>query len=259
MYIIGSKDNCIEYKKLLNEKDLIVCMNFGLIMVGDWKLKNKIKLILNCSCNWLIYTFNQHNLIVDNEMLKKWVAYQMYAYKYIVINNERTIKLLNSYKTYKDNITPITFKKHLSIPNCSRELVGIDETDEIKKFLRNLGYDMVAKKQLFVGTMSVLNELMKKIRTNSKEDINLLGFTLNNKYNICSFYHERREEKNGHDRNVDIDILLWLHNNNYIDATLCFFSFVNQIPTLDMENIIKPTEKMLQLLKKTYDNLVIKF
>ena len=258
MYIIGSKYNNKEYKNLIDEKEVVVCINFGLIMVLDWGLQNKIRLYLNCNCNWLIYCFHKNKLLVNENILNLWTKRQMYAYKYIVINNERTKKFLTSYKSNINNISNVSFKKHLNLPNGFKELVGVDESNEIKDFLK-IGYNLIVKKQLFVGTMSVLNELMKKVKNNSKEEINLLGFTLNNKHNICSFYHERKAKKTGHDRNVDIDILIWLHNNNYIDATLCFFSFVNEIPTLDMQNIIKPTEKMLQLINKTYDNVVIKF
>ena len=259
MYIIGSKDNNILYKKLFKKNDDIVCINFGLIMVADWDLQNKIRLYLNCNCNYLIYAFHRNKLLVNEHMLNLWVQRQMYAYKYIVINNERAVKLLSGYKKYINNITTVSFKKHIFLPNGTNELVGIDESNDIKIFLNKLGYNLNSKRQLFVGTMAVLNEIMKKVKNNSNEEIKLLGFTLNNKQNICSFYHERREKKIGHDRNIDIDLLIWLHNNNYIDATLCFFSFVNGVPTLDMENIIKPTEKMLKLLKNTYENVMIKF
>lgn len=258
MYIIGSKDNNILYKKLLEKKDDIVCMNFGLIMVSDWELQNKIRLYLNCNCNWLIHTFHKYRLTLDNTILNKWHARQMYAYKYIVINKQRTVKLLSGYKKHFNNITTVSFKRHISLSNGTNKLLTIDESPHIKNFLKKLGYNLTGKRPLFCGTMAVINELMEKDKNNSKEEINLMGFTLNNKHNICSFYHEKKEKKPAHDRDVDINLLIWLHNNNYIDATLCFFSFINDIPTLDMKNIIKPTEKMLKLIISKYENVVIK-
>ena len=47
-----------------------------------------------------------------------------------------------------------------------------------------------------------------------------------------------------------MNIIYWLHNNNYIDATLCMLKDDN-LPTLNC-NFIKPTIDITYLLLKEY-------
>jgi hypothetical protein len=52
-----------------------------------------------------------------------------------------------------------------------------------------------------------------------------------------------------HEDNLDCSLIIKLHENNLIDASFCA---INDDPTISFNNIIKPTEQALEILKKHF-------
>lgn len=58
-----------------------------------------------------------------------------------------------------------------------------------------------------------------------------------------------------HEKKDEINIIRWLHDNNYVDATLCMLKDV-AIPTLESDGL-HPSEFIIELLNRTYGEVVI--
>ena len=89
----------------------------------------------------------------------------------------------------------------------------------------------------------------------------LFGYSLNNindSHQYTNKVFTKKDIKNlvnitCHDYKQEMKILIWLHKNNYIDATLC--SLVD-VPTLTFDcNIIQPTPYILELSLKFFDSI----
>lgn len=72
----------------------------------------------------------------------------------------------------------------------------------------------------------------------------------NNKYN----YEEAC--KKSHDTKIEYDVIQWLHNNKYIDATLCALED-SELPTIDCSRI-KPSNFIIKLLLKKFGICILK-
>tara|TARA_R110002110_G_scaffold52171_2_gene152284 strand:- start:185 stop:892 length:708 start_codon:yes stop_codon:yes gene_type:complete len=64
------------------------------------------------------------------------------------------------------------------------------------------------------------------------------------------------ENQTCHSKDDEINILFWLHNHGYVDATLCMLEDT-EVPTLKCENI-QPTAEGISLLQKIYGKIEIK-
>lgn len=98
-----------------------------------------------------------------------------------------------------------------------------------------------------------INGTDKFIDENDKNINNffLTHFSLTNtEEKILHIYNNNVKLSNCHNVNNEFNIIIWLHNNNYIDATLC--SLKDEVlPILDC-SIIKPTVYITHLLLKKY-------
>ena len=73
---------------------------------------------------------------------------------------------------------------------------------------------------------------------------------------LNSLTHARTETSDCHDKNSEIDILIWLHENNHIDATFCALED-EEVPVIDC-SIIKPKKNSLDLIWEEYGEIHLK-
>lgn len=104
--------------------------------------------------------------------------------------------------------------------------------------------------------------ILQLIRTNTfrKQNIPIVGFSI--KDNVPSFYDKRESldfERNirlkNHNCDKEHDILIWLHNNNYIDATLCLLE-KKEGNIYFNTNVIYPKKATIEKLRQYYENII---
>ena len=100
--------------------------------------------------------------------------------------------------------------------------------------------------------------ILKLIR--ESVDIFVFGFSLTNEMRKTHYVKQHifdREEDNrsGHCKLDEINIIRWLHHNNKIDATLCMLSD-SVSAVLDCNGLI-PTDRSIDIVKSIYTNLEI--
>lgn len=87
----------------------------------------------------------------------------------------------------------------------------------------------------------------------------IFGFSLTKEtrksYYVNDFVFKKEDSgKSCHDKESEVNILRWLHKNNYIDATLCMLKDTN--PTTIGSTGLKPSLEMIDLLNHVYGNII---
>lgn len=90
-----------------------------------------------------------------------------------------------------------------------------------------------------IGYIKIMALIMDK-----KKPI-IFGFSIKN-HNDKHLYNNALKKNNCHDHKSEEKILKWLHENNYIDATLCLLKDEENIIIED--NILKPTKSIMEKL-----------
>ena len=100
-----------------------------------------------------------------------------------------------------------------------------------------------------VGHIKIMELIMER-----KKPI-IFGFSLNNFYNDKHLYNnnlmygdttKNNIERTGHNHEIEEQILKWLHENKYIDATLCLLKDDENI--IIEENILTPSKEIIEKL-----------
>ena len=157
---------------------------------------------------------------IDNNHLIKW--------KKAIINNE----IQKYYKQFPSNNWKIfnQYLKTINSPHLFNSLPRIGHMSFMQLLMNN-------KKPIIFGySLENINDTHQytNIVFNKKDIENIVNIT-------C------------HDYKQEMKILIWLHQNNYIDATLC--SLVD-VPNLTFDcNIIQPTQYILELSLKYFDSI----
>ncbi len=261
MLIVGSKPICEKIKLLVHTNKKQVFCNINIIQF-DIQEVNEINLYYNVHVHRMLDYFKNHNSCKIDQKLKNFCnklnIEQFYGK--ILVSWEYLEKFFNIIKKYSQKINFLKF-------DCFTEdyYNSIKKVNEKKciKFLQSLGMSLNIKEnqQLCMGTIAILNEVMEKNRINSNEKIKLIGFTLIKTNSYKSFYHNNSWELEldpDHSFSLDINIILWLHNNDFVDATFCFLQFIDDKLILDTKGLIKQNEDTILELKKIYANIVIK-
>lgn len=120
------------------------------------------------------------------------------------------------------------------------------------EFLKSINCPFEFAKLPRMGCNAIFDTLLKINGTNQfmedKELIYLSHFSVSNKTN--THLYTNKDVSDCHNIDDEINIITWLHNNKYIDATLCSLKDV-ALPTLDCSKI-KPSLHITQLLLKSY-------
>ena len=136
-------------------------------------------------------------------------------------------------------------KKYKSIESQSNEWKNLN------LFLEKIGCPLKFKRLPRVGYIKMIELLMMNIK------VFIYGFSVcilpkddNHLYN--DEYVKKCLEDSGHDHNSEIEILIWLHNNGYVDASLCLIEDEKDLTFY--KSSIKPTETILNLLKRNKES-----
>jgi hypothetical protein len=155
-------------------------------------------------------------------------------YKHFNIDNDHLTKFQNTYKKIED-------------PN---NIILANHSDKKKynDFLKRNGCNYKINKLPRMGIHGIMRCLL-----NNNKNIFITHYSLNEEENKQHQYVNINNNKHSnihHDIEDEFNIIIWLHNNNYIDATLSLLQ--NKVlPTIDC-NIIKPRSNMLIKLLKKY-------
>ena len=226
MIIIGNKPyENIQLNNIIDHFDKNIRCNLAL---PNYNNGTKIYVMfLNCH----VYENMQKNNIksyinrtnANEEYILKFIKmFDKSKYKQIIQQNNSLQSKYNNY--LKDINCPFIFNK-LPRMGCNAifdTLLQINGTD---KFIKDDNIDI---NNIFISHFSLTNE------TNQIEHI----------------YNMNRKPSDCHNINDETDIIIWLHNNNLIDATLCCLKDTT-LPTLDC-NTVKPSIYVTHLLLKEY-------
>ena len=100
------------------------------------------------------------------------------------------------------------------------------------------------------GYQAILYFLLKGYK------ISVIGFSFKNEKNITEGNNESPGVSQCHDSKSELKILHWLHENKYVDATLCMLEN-HKLPLINC-NYIEPEMDMLIYFLKTYGIVLIK-
>ena len=125
--------------------------------------------------------------------------------------------------------------------------------------LQSIGCPYQLTHNLRVGYFTIIDEIIRKCKPV------IFGFSIQNKTRDKHLYvknlnHSKQNQfgtKNaGHNWDIEIKILYWLHNNDFIDATLCFLEDT-KVPTLNCE-FIKPSVEIITLILQYFNSCILK-
>ena len=132
--------------------------------------------------------------------------------------------------------------------------------EKINKFLDSLSKNTAPKfsKQIRTGMLSLLLTLMKEIKSveSGKTELLVFGYSIKNEVRMSSYVQEEicklvHETSRYHDTDEELSVLRWLHDNKYIDVTLCMLTDTKKLK-LDPDNTqIKPTQKIVDIIAGT--------
>ena len=187
-------------------------------------------------------------IILNNHVyasLKNSLDVNIQKYSEIFNISENYLKLFyeNVYKYNKKSIQPYQENDICTLNN----------------YLKKIGCNIELTHLPRVGFQGIILELMN----NKKPTI--IGYSLE-----CDLYEDHSYVKNlkygdpnissiersGHNAQSEIEIVIWLHNNNYIDATLCSLEDC-ELPILKC-NIIKPSENIINKLLNLFGICILK-
>jgi len=125
-------------------------------------------------------------------------------------------------------------------------------------FLQQNGCPYVFSKLPRTGYAALFEKIL------AGESVVVSNFSINNEtresFYVSEEVYKREDEQENvphkcHEKKDEINIIRWLHDNNYADATLCMLKDV-PIPTLESDGL-QPSEFIIELLNKIYGEVVI--
>ena len=177
-----------------------------------------------------------HNLLSDQRLsLQQFIDF--YSVKQKMCTKEVLEKF---YKTFnKENYTKIT-KQDLFSPA------------PFNQWLK----DRKCPYQFAANPRCGFNALYNRFKNNLEEKIYLAGWTINIEEKLLNYHHINESIDACHDKDSELKIVAWLHENNFIDATLC--ALENEtLPTLNCK-IIRPTAAIVNLLVRVHGICILK-
>jgi hypothetical protein len=188
-----------------------------------------------------IYILNIH--LYANLLEKKYLKTKeefIELYKEVCIKE----KIEDFYNFIKNNINIINFNKQ--------------SNKNYDNFLRNLGCTYSVNNNNKVASCGY-NVIFDVIASNIKPFVFGYGLSTGDR---LSYYTLNNYKMNNpitrspcHDEQNEINILMWLHNNNYIDATMCLLQD-KELPTFDC-NKFKPKPDILLLFLRKYGIIIL--
>jgi len=166
------------------------------------------------------------------------------------------------------------------IINRYKNDINSNKLDEfINKFNKN-DYNHIYNQNINCMQKNILfNNFLKKINcpclfsVQPRVGYNMIYYKLSENYNSSNLFihgfsikeeaqssYYCKDKTNGlnywHNADDEANILIWLHNNNYLDATMCSLED-EEVPTFDC-SLIKPSKFILELFLNEYGICVLK-
>lgn len=226
----------------------------NIVIIGNKNYKNlKLNNILDYFDNNIRFNFglpnNNNGTKFDNIVLNNHVF--EYAKKNL---QEKINKYCDFFSISEEHIT--NFHNNLNkFKNIEKQ---INDWRKINIFLEKINCPYKYTDLPRVGYLKMMQLIMNNIKPF------IYGFSINSIFEehlyVKNLYYGNKDDdpvkRTGHNELCEIEILKWLHNNNYIDATLCMLND-EEIPTLEC-NILKPKISSLYILLKNNGIIVIK-
>jgi len=175
-----------------------------------------------------------------------------HLYGNVIINKTEINKFKKIYHKYKSEKIDDFFKDINKYKNLYKRIYHAKNSSGklFNTFLKGKGSPYSFSKLPRTGYTSLFENLLKG------EYVSVFGFSVINEVRSTYYVKEGEEENLAyHSKEEELLILNWLHNNNIIDATLCFL-IDEKIPTISCVDI-KPTKKVIDKLINLYDKCYI--
>tara|TARA_B100001769_G_scaffold230701_1_gene193073 strand:- start:10567 stop:11868 length:1302 start_codon:yes stop_codon:yes gene_type:complete len=229
-------------------------MYHNIVIIGNKNYKNlELNKILDFFGNNIRFNFgipcNNNGTIYDNIVLNNHV-YE-YSKKSLQEKIDKYCKLFSISETHIE-------KFHNNLNKFKNIEKQINDWKMINNFLEKISCPYKYTHLPRVGYLKMMQLIMNNIKPF------IYGFSI---YSIVeehlyvkNLYYGNKEDdpikRTGHNELNEIEILKWLHNNNYIDATLCLLED-EEICTLNC-SILKPKSSSLCIILKCKGLLVLK-
>ena len=225
-------------------------MNNNIILIGNKNYKNlKLNNIIDYFDNNIRFNFglpnNNNGTKFDNIILNNHV-----------FNNskkslEKNISIYCSqYSISKEYVT--TF--HKSLCKYNKILKQSNNWTQFNSFLSNNKCPYKFTHLPRIGYIQLMNFVL------NDRKVFVYGFSIEDQFDKHLYKYDNVNtvptKSKYHNWDVEIKILHWLHNNNFIDATLCFIEDT-ETPTINCK-FIKPSIKIITLILKYYDVCILK-
>ena len=126
-----------------------------------------------------------------------------------------------------------------------------------KQYTNKIECPFKFKKQPLVGTGYVLHKVVNGHKP-LLSHFTIIDDDLYMKLSTTRSHEAIQKQANiHHDTSIDKKVLKWLHNNDYIDVTLCMLEN-NKNPTIDCQKELYPSKYVVMLLLNKFKKLTIK-
>jgi len=182
----------------------------------------------------------------------------LYVNQHVFSNLKKSEKLFVNFYVNNRYLTTETAKQFYNNSKVFTTILRQTNGNKVENnFLKSIGCPYLFKKNPRCGHKCILHFL----RHNYKPVIQ--GFTVSyEKYEPSYYSTVKTVNTRDHDCESEVNVLLWLHNNNYIDATPCCFE---EILTIDEKSYpviqckwLKPKEEFLTYCLDTHDGIIFK-
>jgi len=183
---------------------------------------------------------NQNNGTIYNEL-----ALCNHLYQYLIQSNSNIKQFKEIYsKEYKDSSIDEYFKLR-DYNKFNKIYLSITPKTEANQILYKIGCPYRFSKMPRTGYSVILKNLDK--------DLYITGFSIYDDERRTAYVKEGKFEGRSHNKNDEIKIIKWLHQNKKIDATLCLLEDQEE-PTINGHNELLPSKIILDILKKREKN-----
>lgn len=207
----------------------------------------------NCRCN-LSLPNNNNGTIRDEHI------FNCHTYEGLIKSPRSVEFLLDFYKNLgisRDYLEK--FKKTFRVEEYSKIFTQDMFNPRVaNNFLSSVNCPHRLNKQPRIGLNILFIKLIKNLNTPAnlqKQKIYLTGWTIDSNKKNKNFYRSKDYSSPSHDRSSELKILKWLHDNDYIDASLCALED-KKSPTINCD-LITPSNFIINLILEKHGDCLL--
>lgn len=201
----------------------------------------------NCRCN-LALPNNNNGTVCDDHI------FNVHTYESVISNPLSLDNLIDFYRKF--GIAEGYFKKfHNTFDKKKyKKIIRQDMLDPTRanNLLAQIDCPYRFTKQPRVGFNILFNKLIENIR----EKVYLTGFTIDPNEEVKNFYRSDKSQSPYHHKESEYKILVWLHMNGFIDASLCALED-KKSPTINCD-LITPTNFIINLILEKHGDCLLR-